>query len=150
MKVSGSPGDVLYTYSLGSCIGVSIYDPVVKVGGLLHLMLPDSNLDPAKARKNPYMFADTGLPALFKTAYQYDAKKERMRVIVVGGSQVLDQKGFFNIGKRNILAVKKILHRNNVVVDFTDVGGNVNRTLKLAVNDGETRLKVSGQGEKAI
>ena len=101
MKVSGNRDETLITYSLGSCIGVVIYDSQVKVGGMLHYMLPESQLDREKAQKNPYMFADTGIPALFKAAYALGALKSRMRVVVVGGAQILDQKGFFNIGKRS-------------------------------------------------
>ena len=150
MKVTNDIEAVLVTYSLGSCIGVAIYDSVVRVGGLLHYMLPESSLDQEKARKNPYMFADTGIPALFKAAYKLGAKKQRMKVIVVGGSQVLDQKGFFNIGKRNDIAVRKMFHKNNVIIDYKDVGGTVNRTIKLAINTGDIWLKVSGKGEKKI
>ena len=72
MKVSSNPEDVLATYSLGSCIGLIIYDPVVSVGGLLHYMLPESSLDGNKAKKNPYMFGDTGIPLLFKSSYNLD------------------------------------------------------------------------------
>ncbi len=146
MKVSKDPESVLITYSLGSCIGIAIYDSVARVGGLLHFMLPDSNLDPAKAQKNPNMFADSGIPNLFKSAYKLGAKKQRMKVIVVGGSQVLDQKGFFNIGKRNYMAVRKMFWKNNVMIVYENVGGNVNRTIKLAIKNGEASLKVSGQG----
>ena len=74
MKVSNDREAILITYSLGSCIGVAIYDSVARVGGLLHYMLPESGLDQEKARKNPYMFADTGIPALFKAAYKLGAK----------------------------------------------------------------------------
>lgn len=150
MKVSNDPGSVLVTYSLGSCIGMAVYDRIARVGGLLHFMLPESNLDLEKAKRNPFMFADTGIPALFKAAYRLGAKKQRMKVIVVGGAQVLDQNGFFNIGKRNDMAVRKIFHRNNVIIDYRDVGGNVNRTVRLAVKNGEARIKVSGRGEKKI
>jgi len=107
MKVSNDPDSVIVTYSLGSCIGIAIYDPTAGVGGILHYMLPESSLDSVKAQKNPYMFADTGIPALFKSAYKLGGKKQRMKVIVVGGAHVLDQKGFFDIGKRNHMAVKK-------------------------------------------
>ncbi|MBN2126373.1 MAG: chemotaxis protein CheD [Deltaproteobacteria bacterium] len=146
MKVSNDFESVIVTYSLGSCIGIAIYDRVARVGGMLHFMLPDSALDPAKAQKNPYMFADTGIPLLFKSAYQLGAKKQRMKVIVAGGSQVLDQQGFFNIGKRNYMAVRKIFWKNNVMIDYENVGGNSNRTLKIAVKDGSASLKVSGKG----
>ncbi|PKN68169.1 MAG: chemotaxis protein CheD [Deltaproteobacteria bacterium HGW-Deltaproteobacteria-15] len=150
MKVSKEPDSVLVTYSLGSCIGVSIWDRVAHVGGMLHFMLPESSLDPEKAQVNPFMFADTGIPALFKAAYALGAKKQQMKVIVVGGAQVLDQQGFFNIGKRNHMAIRKIFWKNNVMVDYENVGGNTNRTLKLAVRDGKTWLKVSGQGVTEI
>jgi chemotaxis protein CheD len=150
MKVSDDIEAVLVTYSLGSCIGVAIYDTAVRVGGLLHYMLPESSLAPPKAEKNPYMFADTGIPALFKAAYKLGAKKQRMKVVVVGGSQVLYQEGFLNIGKRNDMAIRKIFHKNNVIIDYKDMGGNVNRTLRLAVRNGEVIIKTSGQGEEKI
>jgi chemotaxis protein CheD len=150
MKVSNDPNGILVTYSLGSCIGIVVHDAVAGVGGILHFMLPESGLDLDKARQKPFMFADTGIPMLFKSAYKLGAKKNRMRVIVAGGSQVLDQHGFFNIGKRNQMAVRKIFHRNNVVIDVSDVGGNSNRTLKLAVKSGQTSLKVSGGSETIL
>ena len=150
MKVSNDPESVLVTYSLGSCIGLAIYDPVVKVGGLLHYMLPESNLDVQKAKKNPCMFGDTGIPLLFKESYKFGAKKNHLKIIVVGGSQILDQKGLFNIGKRNHTVIRKMLWKNNVMIDFEDVGGMVNRTLKLEVKTGEAWLKVSGTGMKKI
>lgn len=150
MKVSNDPEAVLVTYSLGSCIGVTIYDAVAKVGGLLHYLLPESKLSPEKAVKNPYMFADTGIPALFKAAYELGARKQRMKVIVAGGSQIMDQAGFFNIGKRNDIALRKMFHKNNVLIDYRDVGGNVNRTIKLEVKNGDAWIKVSGQGVKKI
>lgn len=150
MKVSNDPNSELVTYSLGSCIGIAIYDTIAKVGGMLHFMLPESKLDQQKAQQRPFMFADTGIPRLFKAAYELGANKSRIRVVVTGGSQVLDQQGFFNIGNRNQMAVRKIFHRNNVIIDYSDVGGNANRTLRLAIRDGQTALKVSGQGEKIV
>ena len=150
VRVSDDPHVDLVTYSLGSCIGVAVWDPEARVAGMLHYMLPDSSLSPEKAEDKPGMFADTGIPALFKAAYKLGAKKQRMKVIVVGGSQVLDQKGFFNIGKRNDIAVRKMFHKNNVIIDYKDVGGTVNRTIKLAINNGDIWIKVSGKGEKKI
>ena len=146
MKVSIDPESVLVTYSLGSCIGVSVYDPVVRAGGLLHFMLPDSTLDPVKAKNNPCMFADTGIPSLFKSIYKLGGKKQRMKVIVVGGSQVNDSREFFNIGKRNFMAVRKIFWKNNVITNYQHVGGSSNRTIRMSVKNGHTWLKVSGEG----
>jgi chemotaxis protein CheD len=147
MKVSNSPEDVLITYSLGSCIGLVIWDPVVKVGGMLHYMLPDCNLDRSRAEKNPCMFADTGIPKLFKEVYKFGAIKNRLVVKVVGGSQIMDESGMFNIGKRNYLALRKIFWKNRVLISKEDIGGVVNRTISLDVATGLTILKVSGRGE---
>ncbi|MBN1930361.1 MAG: chemotaxis protein CheD [Desulfobacterales bacterium] len=150
MKVSNNPEAQLVTYSLGSCIGVAIYDSFAKVGGILHFMLPESSIDEIKAKNNPFMFADTGIPALFKSTYKLGAKKQRMKVAIVGGAQIMDQKGFFNIGKRNHMAVRKIFWKNNVIPDYEDVGGNVNRTVRLSIKDGNILIKASGGGEKFI
>ncbi len=150
MKVSNDLKTTIITYSLGSCIGLMIYDPAAKVGGILHYMLPESSLDIAKSEKNPSMFADTGIPYLFKEAYKLGAKKQRMRVVVAGGAQVLDQKGFFNIGKRNHTALRKMFFKNNVIIDREEVGGNVNRTIKVDIKTGEMFCKISGRGEIKI
>ncbi|MBF0210792.1 MAG: chemotaxis protein CheD [Desulfamplus sp.] len=150
MKVSNDPNSDIITYSLGSCIGLVVFDPVVKVGGILHYMLPESSLDRDKADRNPYMFADSGIPMLFKETYKFNAIKKRMRVAVFGGSQILDQKGFFNIGKRNYMALKKILFKNNVLINHEDVGGNVNRTVRLEISTGNIFLKTSGSKEVQI
>ena len=150
MKVSDNPDVVLITYSLGSCIGVCLYDPLVKVGGLLHYMLPESSIDNSKAKEAPFMFGDTGIPMLFKESYKLGARKNRLRVSVAGGAEILDQQGFFNIGKRNYTLLRKLLWKNNVMIDFEEVGGNVNRTLKLEVGTGATWLKTSGNGVRRI
>ena len=150
MKVSRDPGVTLVTHSLGSCIGLAIYDPVVRVGGLLHYMLPDSSLDLKKSRNNPNMFGDTGIPLLFKSTYKFGAKKSRLRVIVAGGAQIMDQNGLFNIGKRNHTLLRKIFWKNNVMIDFEEVGGTVNRTIRLEIETGSIWLKTSGLGTKKI
>ncbi|NQT56022.1 MAG: chemotaxis protein CheD [Desulfobacteraceae bacterium] len=150
MKVSNDLESVLIAYSLGSCIGIVIYDYAAKVGGILNSMLPESKLNPGKAKKNPYMFADTGIPCLFQEAYKLGANKQRMKVLVVGGSQVLGQEEFLNIGKRNNIAATKILHRNNMLIDHSDVGGIVNRTVRLEIKTGDIWIKNSGAEEKKI
>ncbi|MCP3899492.1 MAG: chemotaxis protein CheD [Desulfobacteraceae bacterium] len=150
MKVSNDPSDSIMTYSLGSCIGLVIYDAAAKVGGMLHYMLPESNIDKSKAQKNPFMFADTGIPRLFKGAYKFDAKKNRMKIHVFGGAQILDQKGFFNIGKRNYMALKKMFFKNNVIIDSEQVGGEVNRTVRLEIKTGEIFVKTSGGKEVKV
>lgn len=150
MKVSDDPEVTLVTHSLGSCIGLAVYDPVVKVGGMLHYMLPDSELDTRKAKKSPLMFADTSIPILFKSCYKLGAVKSRMIVKVAGGSQVMDASGVFNIGKRNYAALRKIFWRNKVLINGEDIGGTVNRTMRLSIATGELSLKVSGRGYKIL
>lgn len=147
MKVSNNVKETLITYSLGSCIGVVIWDPMVKVGGLLHYMLPDSRLDQARAQKKPFMFADTGIPALFKECYSLGAVKGRLIVKVVGGSQILDPTGLFSIGKRNYLILNKLFDKNHITIAAEDIGGSVNRTVSLEIGTGRVHLKVSGRGE---
>ncbi len=150
MKVSKDPDSILIAYSLGSCIGIAIYDPVARVGGLLHFMLPESSLDGDKAKRNPSMFADTGIPYLFNSTYDLGAQKNRMRVVVVGGSQILDQQGFFNIGKRNHMSVRKIFWKNQVKIDYEGIGGNGNRTIKLEVANGDMWVRSSGREYRKI
>ncbi len=150
MKVSNSQTESIITYSLGSCIGIVLYDPVVKVGGILHYMLPESSIDKDKAAAKPYMFADSGIPRLFKEAYKLGALKQRMQIYVAGGATILDQRGFFNIGKRNYMALKKMFFKNNVMIHKQDVGGNTNRTVRIDIATGEIYVKTSGSKEVKI
>ncbi|WP_321494473.1 chemotaxis protein CheD [uncultured Desulfobacter sp.] len=147
MKISNQAGDTIVTYSLGACIGIAIYDSQAQVGGILHYMLPDSTIDNTKAESNPYMFADTGIPTLFKQAYELGAEKSRIKVFVAGGAEFMEQEGIFNIGRRNYSALMQILTRNNVSIWKQAVGGNLNRTVKMEIASGNIYLKTSGIGE---
>jgi chemotaxis protein CheD len=144
LKVSNKENDVLVTYALGSCIAVAIYDPKVKVGGLLHYMLPESSLDINKAKATPGMFADTGIPLLFKACYNLGAQKKSMIVKVIGGASILDDTNFFRIGQKNIMAVRKMFWKNNVMITGEDTGSNYNRTVRLEINTGKVFIKRSG------
>lgn len=150
MRVSNNAAEVLVTHALGSCIGVAIYDPLAKVGGILHFMLPDSLLDPVKGQENPHMFADTGLPRLFRECYQMGAQKSRLQVKVAGGSQVLGSKEYFQIGRRNFAALRKIFLKNNVLIDKADVGGTQARTMFLEIATGSVWVKIMGQNTVAL
>nr|WP_320190581.1 chemotaxis protein CheD [uncultured Desulfobacter sp.] len=147
MKVSNRTGDTIVTYSLGSCIGLAIYDPQIKVGGMLHYMLPNSAIDPVKAKSNPFMFADTGIPELFKQIYALGAEKSRIKVFVAGGSEIMEQEGIFNLGRQNYSALMQILNKNNVSIWKQAVGGYSNRTIKMEITSGNIYLKTSGLGE---
>ena len=144
LKVSSNPAESLITYALGSCIAVAVYDPAAKVGGLLHYMLPDSTLDAAKAKETPAMFADTGIPLLFKSCYKLGADKKRMVVKVAGGASILDESNFFRIGQKNIMAMRKLFWSNNVLIDAEDTGKNFNRTVRIDLGTGKFYIKRAG------
>ncbi len=143
MKISVERDDVLITYALGSCLGITIYDPVACVGGMLHVMLPLSTIAPLKAKANPYMFIDTGVPRLFIKCYKAGAKKERLVVKVAGGA-CLQKEDRFQIGKRNFLMLKKLLWKNNVLLRAHDIGGTYARTMTLDISTGEVTIKRNG------
>ena len=144
LAVSNNPSAILTTYSLGSCIGVAIYDPVARVGGLLHAMLPDSTIDAAKAQASPGMFVDTGMPSLLRSACQMRADKRRLKIFLAGGARIMDDQNVFNIGGRNLAAFGQWLQREGLGVTAEQVGGQVNRTISLAIETGRVTLKVSG------
>jgi len=144
MVASNDAGAEIVTYSLGSCLGVTIYDPVKKIGGLLHLMLPDSKIDSLKAASAPFMFVDTGLPRLFHAAYNLGADRDRLCVKVAGGAQLLDEQGIFNIGGRNIHALTELIARNGLALHARDVGGMTSRTLRLDLANGNVTVKCPG------
>jgi len=149
-KLSKEPEDTIVTHALGSCIAVLVHDPVAKVAGLLHYMLPESSLDLEKAAKRPFVYADTGIPLLFKSAYQLGAVKSRMVVMAVGGAQMLDPNGTFNIGKRNHMAMRKIFWKAGVIVHKEEVGGVCSRTVRIEVGSGRVQLRTAGEGEQEM
>lgn len=126
----------LMTYALGSCIAVTVYDPVSNVAGLLHYMLPEAGLGMDRARAKPFMFADTGIPMLFREAYGLGAIKQRMIVSAIGGAQVLETKNTFDIGKRNYLALRRILSEAGVMLHHEEIGGTTPRNVRIQVRDG--------------
>lgn len=146
MRISANEGDILVTHALGSCLGVAVHDPVAKVGGLLHVMLPLSSIDPKKAIENPFMFVDTGVPRLFIECYKAGAQKSRMVVKVAGGASVHgDEKDDkFQIGKRNFIILRKILWQNGVLIKAYDVGGTASRTMSLEIGSGEVIVRSNG------
>ena len=149
-KVSADQSAVLVTYALGSCIAVTMYDPLSKVAGMLHYMLPESAIDAAKAQNNPAMFADTGIRALLEALKAGGANPRRMLVRLVGGAQVLDGDGVFQIGKRNYLAARKILWKAGILIAAEVVGGEVSRTVRLEVGTGRLWLREGGGIEREL
>jgi chemotaxis protein CheD len=145
MLTSNDAAAILVTYSLGSCVGVTAYDPVAKVGGLLHAMLPDSTINTDRATARPYMFVDTGLPALFHAIYALGGLKPRLVIKLAGGAELLDEKRVFNIGNRNVDTVLSMLARNSVKLVAQDTGGRQSRTVRLNLSNGNVTLDMPGK-----
>jgi len=143
-RVSGEPSDQLVTYSLGSCIGVCLYDLSVRVGGMLHYQLPSSKMDARRAQSKPFMFADTGTRLLLDKLLSMGANKRRIQVRLAGGANMSTGPRGFDIGKRNYLAIRKVLWSNGMFIDAEDVGGNSARNLYLDVADGAVTVRSNG------
>jgi chemotaxis protein CheD len=144
MAVSKSVNDFIITYALGSCIGVTAWDPNVHVGGMLHYMLPDSHLNPEKAKEKPAMFGDTGLALFLNQLFQMGATKRGLVIRLAGGANVLSDGQFFDIGKRNLLMAKRLLWKNALVIKSEDCEGNISRTLTLEMSSGRATIRNGG------
>ncbi|MCW8130059.1 MAG: chemotaxis protein CheD [Planctomycetota bacterium] len=136
--------ETIVTYSLGSCVGLALYDPAIKVGGMVHCLLPLSSMDPAKARLQPAMFADTGVSHLLQMVFNLGAERRRLVAKVAGASCMMDEKGTFRIGERNYTVLRKVLWKNNILLASEDVGGTVPRTLYLRLDSGRTFVRSQG------
>lgn len=139
-EVCSETGSVLTTDDLGSCMAVIIHDPVALVGGLLHFTSPESASDSARAAANPYLFADTGIPLLFQRAYELGAEKKRLVVSIAGGAQGTDIVGSTNVGKKNYMAMRKILWKIGVLIKSEEVGGSAKRAVNLDVASGQVQM----------
>ena len=143
-KVSNDPADVLTTYSLGSCIGVCLYDTVTHIGGMLHYQLPNSKMDAERAKEKPCMFADTGMKLLVDKLVSIGVNKKRMQVKIAGGATMDTGPKGFDIGKRNHLAIRKILWKNGMFIDAEDIGGDSPRNMYLNVANGAVTIRSNG------
>ena len=149
-KVGRSPS-TLISYGLGSCIGISLYDPQTKIGGLLHIMLPDSTQ--ARASDNPAKFADTGLPLMLNDVIGLGASRSRLVAKIAGGAQMFafsHATDIMRVGTRNAEAVKKILRDMGIRVIAEDTGGSYGRTVQIDLTNGVYKVKTIDRGEKEI
>lgn len=147
MAVSQDAGELLVTYALGSCLGVAAYDPQARAGGLLHYMLPNSAVNPAKALENPAMFGDVALPAFLEQLFALGATRRHLRLCLAGGAEI-NGPDSFEIGKRNLLLARRLLWKNALAASAEAVGGRQGRTLRLDMGDGKVWLKdPSGERE---
>lgn len=148
-KTARTP-DILMTAGLGSCIGVCIHDPVAKIGGLAHIMLPSAN---GNAGRNPCKYADTAIELMLKDILSLGASRVRLKAKMAGGSQMFSFPGkqpILKIGDRNAEAVEQELKRMGIPLVTADVGGSFGRTIHFDVGTGELRVRTINHGEKVI
>ncbi|MGE5552320.1 MAG: chemotaxis protein CheD [Betaproteobacteria bacterium] len=141
----------LITSGLGSCIGVALHDPQAKVGGMCHVMLPDSLQ--ARASENRAKFADTAIPDILVQLERLGARRERLVVKVAGGAQMFSfGKGDdrFAIGRRNVEAVRTALRQAGLRIAAEDTGGNHGRTMVLDVGTGRVTIRTIESGETEL
>jgi len=149
IEVTSKPGMVLIAPSLGSCIGLGIYDPDAKIAGMAHVVLPESTKI-MKENETNGKYADTAVPELLARMYAMGANKRKLIVKIAGGAQMFSfQKAtnVLNIGLRNTIAVKSALSKEGIEVLKSDTGGNKGRTFKLDVQTGIFTVKLIGQNE---
>lgn len=147
-KTAQTP-EILMTAGLGSCIGLCVFDPVLKLGGMTHIMLPASNGN----KENPAKYADTSVELLLKEIMRLGAQHSRLRAKMAGGAQMFSFPGKSNvlkIGERNAEAVVLELERHKVPLVVADVGGNFGRTIHFDVGTGDLRVRTINHGEKVI
>ncbi|MEW6447627.1 MAG: chemotaxis protein CheD [Bacillota bacterium] len=151
LKVGREPV-VLITLGLGSCVGVTLYDPVQKVGGLLHIMLPRMS-DFTRGDAKPAKFADTGVPLLLKEVLKLGANRRFLQAKIAGGAQMFSglDKGFLlDIGSRNVDSVRNALRDLGIKITAEDVGGKHGRTMMLYTATGRVVIKMLGTQTKEI
>ena len=143
-------GGTIITYALGSCIGITFYDPAIKLGVLLHIMLPNRS-DPNDPKI--YKYADSGIREMVRKLSAFGMVKSRTVVKIAGGAKMFDIKGntdFGNIGQRNAAMVKKILMEERMRITSEDTGGAYARTMLLNVDNGDVVIRTVGRPEKHL
>ncbi len=149
MKISSTREDEIITFALGSCLGIIVFDPIAHVGGMVHVMLPSSSIDLVKAFSNPSMFVDTGVKNLFLASYKAGAQRNRLLVFAAGGACAngLEHDDYFQIGKRNVTVLRSLLWKNGILLNNSDFGGNLARTMSLDIGTGQVTVRIKGSTE---
>jgi len=143
---SRTPGEIIKTLALGSCVAVILLDAQNRAVGLLHVALPDSSINPKRARERPGMFADTGITSILEELRKHGYNgRGRLKVKLAGGASVMDPNNTFNIGKRNLLAVRKVLWRYKLGAVAEDVGGAISRSVAIDVSTGKVTISSPGK-----
>ncbi|MGA3282032.1 MAG: chemotaxis protein CheD [Smithella sp.] len=146
LKISGDAEDLLITYALGSCLGITVYDIRLKRAGLLHCMMPDSSIDRSKAAGNPYLYVDSGMKVMLNKFSINGSRKHDLIIRVAGGSSSKEneEEDFFQIGRRNFVSLRKYLWNEGLILKAYDVGGYGSRTVTLEVENGKMLIKSKG------
>ncbi len=144
MKI-GRKGDTLRTYALGSCLGLILHDPEVCIGGMLHAMLPSSKINLNKAKDNPFMFVDTGVPEMLRQLFDAGAKRSRLIIKVAGCASPLGRSRSFDVRKRNYSVLGRVFFKNNIQVGAKAIGGTDNQTVFFNVSTGRVTIKSKGE-----
>ena len=148
---TGRNPNSLISYGLGSCVGIALYDSVNKIGGLAHIMLPDSTQ--ARLTENPAKFADTALPLMLNDMIKMGAIKARVTAKIAGGAQMFtfaNATDVMRVRERNAEAVRMLLKKIDIRILADDTGGNYGRTVELKIDTGIYRVKTIAQGEKEL
>jgi chemotaxis protein CheD len=149
IQISQNAMDVLVAFGLGSCVGVGLYDPVARIAGLLHAVLPESNGTEEKSPK----YVNFGVPMLLDQVVAAGALRARLVVRMAGGANMLTAPGFtnsFDIGTRNITAARAALMSLGLTLRAEEVGGNIGRTVRLFVTDGRMTIRSMGNPEHTL
>jgi chemotaxis protein CheD len=141
--VVGSRRGRIVTHALGSCVAVTLFDPDLRIGGMLHFMLPVP-VDSEGAPAQPWCYGSLGVPALFKTAYALGAEKRRLIVCAAGAAELNDASGNLQIGQRNKTILRKLLWKNDVALAAEDVGGGLARSMELDLTSGAITVRIQG------
>ena len=150
MEVSTRRSDELVAFSLGSCVGLTLYDPIAVVGGLVHCMLPRSKADPERARANPCLYTDTGVTALLQAVFNRGARRDRLIAKVAGAAVFCpgpSGEDLFRVGDRNYNVLRKILWKNDILIAAESIGGRIPRTMALHMSSGTTTIRSRGAEE---
>ena len=151
MKVARPP-DLLYSLGLGSCVGVAIFDPLAKIGGLIHILLPSQKEFVGGAHTST-KFADSGIVELVEAMVRAGAARYRLKAKIAGGATMFASKSSLeisSIGKRNVQSCKDTLKALGIQIVAQDTGGTRGRTVYFDVETGELRIKMVDKLEKVI
>lgn len=150
LQISRNPQNVLVSYGLGSCVGIGMYDPVLRIAGLLHALLPTSSNGHID---QPAKYVDTGIQALLEGLIQAGAVRSRLVIRMAGGANMLVAPGFsptLNIGGRNVEVAYATLYRLNFKIAGQEVGGNIGRTIRFYVASGRMTIRTVCNQEREI